>query len=105
METNIPDNMLGLSSTAFKHLVANLNPGKGLYDLMWKGHRTELEIYTIPISALRYNLRNVRVKPWLGQYVSENKLADDYWDSVDDESRSIQKVIHSFLVKNLNLHI
>ena len=48
METNIPEDMLGLSSSAFKQLVAKLDPGKGLYDLMWKGHRTELEIYTIP---------------------------------------------------------
>jgi hypothetical protein len=97
---NLPDNMLGLGSSAFKQLIGNLDDGKGLYGLMWKGHRNELEVYTVPVSALRYNLRNVRVRPWLGQYVSENKLAEDYWDDVDEEAKSIQRIIHGFLVKN-----
>lgn len=97
---NLPDDMLGKSSAAFKQIIENLEPGRGLHELKWKGLRTELAIRTIPISALRYNLRNVRVKPWLGQYVSEEKLAQDYWDSVDEESISIQKIVHGFLVKN-----
>jgi hypothetical protein len=97
---NLPDGMLGLSSTAFKQLIDNLDPGKGIKDLMWKGHRHELSIYTIPISALRYNFRNVRVKPWRGQHVHENDLAEDYWETVDEEAKSTQRIINDFLVKN-----
>ena len=97
---NLPDGMLGLSSTAFKQLIENLNPGKGIYDLQWKGHRHELSIYTIPISALRYNFRNVRVKPWRGQHVHENDLAEDYWETVDEEAKSTQRIINDFLAKN-----
>lgn len=97
---NLPDGMLGLSSTAFKQLIDNLDPGKGIYDLQWKGHRYELSIYTIPISALRYNLRNVRVKPWLGQYITENDLAADYWKNTDEEAKSTQRTINGFLTKN-----
>jgi len=97
---NLPDDMLGLSSAAFKQLIENLVPGKGIYDLQWKGHRHELSIYTIPISALRYNLRNVRVKPWLGQYITENDLAEDYWVTVDEEAKSTQRIINGFLTKN-----
>jgi hypothetical protein len=97
---NLPDDMLGLSSAAFKQLIENLNPGKGIKDLMWKGHRHELSIYTIPISAIRYNLRNVRVKPWLGQHVHENDLAEDYWETADEEAKSTQRIINDFLVKN-----
>ena len=97
---NLPDGMLGLSSTAFKQLIDNLDPGKGIKDLMWKGHRHELSIYTIPISALRYNFRNVRVKPWLGQYITVNDLAEDYWETVDEEAKSTQRIINGFLTKN-----
>ena len=54
---NLPDDMLGLSSAAFKQLIENLNPGKGIKDLQWKGHRHELNIYIVPILALRYNYK------------------------------------------------
>ena len=55
----------------------------------------------ISIKHLRYNLFNTRVKPHLEQYnISENGRPQDYFDKIDKDCTTTQRLIHTFLSKN-----
>ena len=54
----------------------------------------------ISIKNLRYNLFNTRVKPHLEQYISENAHPNDYFENIDKDCKTTQRLIHTFLSKN-----
>jgi hypothetical protein len=95
----IPDDMLGQGSSAFKTTIANLEP-ENTYQRKWKGVLVDLDVYRVSISAPRNNLWNVRVKPWLGQYIHEEELPKDYWDDIDEEAHTTMRLVNDFLTKN-----
>lgn len=97
----IDDGYLGYGPTAFNNMLANLGAQhEGWYNVTWKGQNKKLPIYMISIKHLRYNLFNTRVKPHLEQYISENDHSQDYFDKIDKDCTTTQRLIHTFLSKN-----
>ena len=97
----IDDGFLGIGPTAFTSKFKTLGLKKqSTYEIKWKGTHHKLPVYKISIKDLRYNLFNTRVKPHLKQYISENNHPDDYFQKIDKDKTSTQRLIHQFLEKN-----
>jgi hypothetical protein len=97
----IDDGCLGLGPTAFNNMFSNLGAQReGWNHVTWKGQNKKLPIYMISVKHLRYNLFNTRVKPHLEQYISENNHSKDYFENIDKDCTTTQRLIHTFLSKN-----
>ena len=70
------------------------------YGVVWKGKEIDLDVYSIDICHLRYNLFNTRIIPHHKQYIAKGGLSADYFSTVDKDSSDIQKLVHGFLRKN-----
>ena len=97
----IDDSYLGLGPTAFNNMFANLGAqSEGWYNVTWKGQNKKLPIYMISVKHLRYNLFNTRLKPHLEQYISENDKTKEYFDNIDKDCTTTQRLVNTFLSKN-----
>jgi len=99
--SNLPDDAFGLGPTNFLHMKNSLNQNPiSRFDTKWKGKQVQLEVYQISIKHLRYNLNNTRVLPHLREYGAKNGHPKSYFEKIDKDSISTQKLIDSFLRKN-----
>jgi|GEM_PF-4712225 hypothetical protein len=97
----IDDSYLGLGPTAFNNMFSNLGAQReGWYNVTWKGQNKKLPIYMISVKHLRYNLFNTRLKPHLEQYISENDKTKEYFDNIDKDCTTTQRLVNTFLSKN-----
>ena len=99
--SNLPDDAFGLGPTNFLQMKNSLNQDAiSRFDTKWKGKQVQLEVYQISIKHLRYNLNNTRVLPHLREYGAKNGHPKSYFEKIDKDSISTQKLIDSFLRKN-----
>jgi len=97
----LPEDAYGMGPTNFLHMKKSLNQTPiSRFDTKWKGKLVQLEVYQISIKHLRYNLNNTRVLPHLREYGAKNGHPKSYFEKIDKDSITTQKLIDSFLRKN-----
>jgi len=94
------DEFFGLGPDAFERTKPTNTDSVSAYSVKWQGNDLNLLVFKINIRTLRYNLWNTRVKPHLNQYVAQNKLAENYFETIDKNSIDTQRQINGFLKKN-----
>jgi hypothetical protein len=94
------DEFFGLGPSAFERTRPEKTQSISAYSVKWQGSDLNLPVFKINIRVLRYNLWNTRVKPHLNQYMAQNKLPENYFETIDKNSIETQRQINGFLRKN-----